>query len=512
MSQRSFQLLENNEKNISDLKKTRNELFNIPSEHFNWKDYYSISQIRKFKDLQKIFNLSENDLKVIVKNFIKWSKKPTYLTFQNIKTGNLIISLASKRGNKIYEHCLNKKLDEQLSFMKDKNFHKRILRNSEDFRDKRISNCFFITLTCDPEKYNNNRTTAWLSFEHDYNIFRTRLTKRFGKCWIMKSTESTQRGYPHIHLLVVTEKEAEVFSYKNKKGFVEYRLQEKKKLEKYWPSNIDVIVPNPADMKKEGCVNFMKDYIFKDMLKAYRYKDEREYKNYLTLALGWIFGKRCFSISDPAKLKLDLITDTSITQTQITDLLERLGEKEYKFIGFLDLKIRNGLNPPVSIEIRFDDPDYEKFYSAIYNKKTKEELIVVNKKKIKAGYPEISESNQNIINEVMKKSWINILKIEKIRPVELTYARIQEIKRMNMQEFERKIKIIPKQLFRKNIFVPIESFQLPDIPSVEDIEGFNKIINHRKLSTQARLNRVLDPKSIKLNPSEYIDLALFGKC
>jgi len=400
INSQSFQLLESNEQQISLLKQTRNNLFNIPNEHFNWKEYYSISQIRKFKDLQEKFNLNEEDLKTIVENFKKWSKKPTYLIFQDKETGNLRGGLAAKRGNKIYEYMINQKLNEQLSFMQHKDFHKLILRNKKGFRTK-VSNCFFITLTCDPKEYNYNKTTAWLSFEHDLNIFTTRIRKKFGTCWIMKSEESTKKGYPHIHLLVITEKEADVFPYKNKEGFIEYRLQDKKILEKYWKSYIDVVVPNPSKMKEEGCVNFMKDYIFKDMLKAYKFKEERDYKNYLTLALSWIFGKRCYSVSREKNLPPDLITDTSITQTQIEEMQAYLGKKQWKFLGLLDFKINKGLSPPISIEILFNDPNYQNFLNGIYKIKTKLQPAAIKTYSIQDN-PQISKENKNKIKEIME--------------------------------------------------------------------------------------------------------------
>jgi len=396
----SFQPLGNTEKQISELKKTRNNLFNIVDPNFNnWRTCYSISQIRRNKELQDRFNINGNE-KTIVNNFIKWSKKPVYLMFKNKETGSLRGGLAAKRGNKIYEYIINEKLDEQLDFMKDKNFHKLILRNGKGLREK-VSNCFFITLTCDPQRYNNNKTTAWLKFQHDYNIFITRLRKKYGKCWVMKSVESTKNGYPHIHLLVITEKEAEVFSHKNKEGFIEYRLQDKKILESYWKSYVDIVIPNPQKMKEKGCVDFMKDYIFKDMLKAYKFKEEREHKNYLTLALGWIFGQRCYSISGVKQL--DLITDTSITQTQKDKILDNLGKEEWDFVGFLDIKMNKGLSPPVSIEIPFNSERYDSFNNAIYKINRKEKI---KSNEIKDN-PQISQENKKLIAEIMNKNKID---------------------------------------------------------------------------------------------------------
>ncbi len=154
-------------------------------------------------------------------------------------------------------------------------------------------------------------------------------------------------------------------------------------------------------MKEEGCVNFMKDYIFKDMLKAYKFKEEREYKNYLTLALGWIFNKRCYSIS--GSKQLDLITDTSITQTQKEKILDNLGKEEWDFVGFLDLKINSGLSPPISIEIKYTDPNYENFLNAIYKINRKETIKVYEIK----NNPQISKENKKLIAEVMKKNTID---------------------------------------------------------------------------------------------------------
>ena len=360
-----FRIIENTEKVISKLAETRKSIFYIKNPHFNWKQLYSISELRKFSDLQNKIILNENHLKLIVDNFNEWKNIPTYLMFQNIEKGNLVCSLASKRGNKVYEYYLNEKLNNDLGFMKTKNFFKLILRNKKGFRNKKVSNVCFITLTCDPKKYNNNIIEAWLNFEHDYNIFITRLRKRYGKCWIMKSVESTKKGFPHIHLLVITEKEFNVFSHKNKKGFVEYRLNDKRKIENYWPSFVDIIIPNPIVKDKEkGCVDFMKSYIFKDMLKSYVYKEERDFKNNLSLALGWLFGKRCYSISK-MDLSLDSITDTSITQTQIKEIMS---EKKYIFLGLLDLKFNSNKPPPIELEINKNDPNYETYINAIYIK------------------------------------------------------------------------------------------------------------------------------------------------
>lgn len=457
----SFKILENQEKKISLLKKTRNDIFSIPDKYFNWKQNYSIKDIRKFPELQEKIILNEETLKLIINNFKTWKEIPTYLLFKNEDNGSLDLALASKRGNKIYEYYLNKKLEEDLSFMKDPNFHRLILRNKKGFRKKKVSNISFITLTCNPKRYSNNRIKAWINFEHDYNIFITRLRKKFGKCWIMKSVESTEKGYPHIHLLVKTEKEIDVFPYKNKEGFIEYRVCAKKEIEGYWPSFIDMIIPNSSKMRKEGCVNFMKDYIFKDMLKSYVCSDKRSDKNYLSLAMGWFFGKRCYSISKTP----DLITETSVTQTQIEDIKK---EKNWIFLGLVDLKFKSKGPPLKFLEIDKNDSNYEDVLNGVYGVRKKIVFTVVKPKKIQDFFDKARKHNK------FKK------------------------------ELEKEKSIVPKEFGRRNVWDSIP--RLPKLPPIEEFEC-RKETNIEKIIR--KLGRF---EKMKLSMSERYDLAIKGRC
>jgi len=364
-----LELVSDEDKQLSLLKSTRNKFFSAKDKNFNYRNVYSVSDLRKNLNFRKLIDIKFDDLKEIVRVFREWRNIPTYLTFEEEK-GDLSGGLASKRGNKIYEFFLNRKLEEHLRFMQNPDFHKLILRDKKGFRNKKVSNVMFLTLTCATKKYGINRVRAWLEFEHDYNIFLTRLKKEYGRnTWVMKAVESTKEGFPHIHLLVVTEKEFDVFPRKCLSGYTEYRMSGKKLLERFWPSFLDLIIPNPSKMESEGCVNFMKDYIFKDMLKAYKFKRDRDYQNDLSLALGWLFGKQCFSVS--RGFKNDLISDSSIIQTQIKEIIERNPKKKLKFIGLLDFKNLSNKPPPVSFRISRKSKDYQRFKNAVYGKRKK---------------------------------------------------------------------------------------------------------------------------------------------
>ncbi len=515
----SFQLLENTEKTISGLKNTRTQIFSIKNQHFSWSQTYSIKDLRNFKEVQDKININEKQLKTIVNNFKKWSKIPTYLLFKEIKTGSLRCALASKRGNKIYEYYLNESLNNQLEFMKDKNFHKRILRNKKGFRNKKVSNVCFITLTCDTKKYNNNLVIAWLNFEKEYNIFTTRLRKKFGKCWIMKSIESTEKGFPHAHILLITEKEFDVFKPTRRKckecgeRFITtsknhfiicphcnlsnphpYRMSDKKAIEGYWNHIFDIVIPDTTQMEnqEEDCRDFMKDYIFKDMLKAYTYKIERSYRNNLSLAMGWLFGKRCFSISDERNLKPDLITDTSITQTQIKEIMK---DDRYVFLGLVDFKFFNHKPPPISFEIETNNAIYEDCLNEVYGKRVKP-ILQTNQE------PEI------------KRTWFEWEEINR----EKNFRREQELRNLELKK-----SIVPKQFFRNNISDPIPQIKPP--PDLKDLKTQNVLDMEVILKSgkslyefnqdQKRMKRLFDlrcKRKITLSFEDKIKLAITGVC
>ncbi len=55
-------------------------------------------------------------------------------------------------------------------------------------------------------------------------------------------------------------------------------------------------------------------------------------------------------------------------------------------------------------------------------------------------------------------------------------------------------------------------YPMKPLPDAEDIEGLYECTKRTKLTNQERILRVIDPKGIKLKPSDYIELAITGKC
>ena len=365
-----YELLQNDEKE-SILYGVRKTLLRGYDYNFGCNISYSLKWLREKPSYQKNVIFNQDHLKYLVERFRKWVEIRTYLTYgvkvKSTGENKLGFALASKRGNQVYENNLHKKLNEQLNFMSDPNFYKLVLRDKKGSRGK-VSNVAFMTLTCDPKKYNNSIVEAWLNFDKEYNIFVTRIRKKFGKSWVMKSLEATAKGYPHFHLLVITEKEFDVFYHKNKEGFNEIRMCDKRQLEAYWSSKIDVVIPNPIkaekELKKGGCVSFMKDYIFKDMLKSYHHKN-RDFKGDLSLAMGWLLGKRSYSVSKKSYFHA-LITCISVIQTIQEELFTKNPDFEYTFLGLTDFKFFNRSVPPPWFSISENDKRYEDCFNSIY--------------------------------------------------------------------------------------------------------------------------------------------------
>ncbi len=328
---------------------------------------FTLSYLRKNPSFQQNIVLTEDKIDLIVESYKEWLKGRTYLTFKNKDNGSLNYMLASKRGNPIYEHVLKRKLNNDLDFMEDPIFKEVILRTEKGFRSK-ISNVGFLTLTVDPKKFHNNPLEAWMQIEKHYNIFLTRLRKMYGKVICLKSVEAQKNGFPHIHMLMITRKEFRVF----KQGNI-LRSEDKKKIEKFWSIGFsDLRVPNPEG-KKGSVATMIKEYVFKDMLKQFTYKAKRRDQEYLSLALGWFFGKKCYSISGLPQC--DLIKDTSLTQTHKEMLEEELPPKKFEYLGISHFTDNiPDRPPPLKFKVTTDHPDYVKLLRNISTGRNKEEI------------------------------------------------------------------------------------------------------------------------------------------
>jgi len=186
-----------------------------------------------------------------------------------------------KRGNDVYNYRVKQRFDE-------------IEQLGEYYGDERLfdinepnpqTNCLFVTFTYDTKL--TDRESAWDKISIDYNRAISRLRRKFGKISVLRVWESSKKGYPHVHaIMLFQEKKFDVFEYWNRGATKStFRIQQKKEFDKVWHSNIDVIAVSSV----KGILKYISKYLRKV------HSGESKYDT--TLANMWIHRKQSFAIS-----------------------------------------------------------------------------------------------------------------------------------------------------------------------------------------------------------------------
>lgn len=178
---------------------------------------------------------------------------------------------ASKRGNDVYRWRVSQKLD----------LLKEALERSGIIVGKK-TNALFITLTTNPILFDKNPSYAWKKIGERWNRFLSNIKRRYGTIQFVRSWESTEQGYPHVHALLVFQ-DSFFTTFQDKEGRM--RVEEKEGLARFWDSFVDVQAPRSVQSAQA--------YIIKEVLKhGFDVKEDSK-----TLALLWVFEKRAFSMS-----------------------------------------------------------------------------------------------------------------------------------------------------------------------------------------------------------------------
>lgn len=273
--------------------------------------------------------------------FKLWVNSPLYLTFYNPTTEKYECHKAMKRGNSVYQYKLRKRIDECSKF-----FSPELLVRQENRIF--VSNVLFVSLTWDTKLYNSNRVKAWENVATEYNLFITKMRQKYGDLWVFRTIESTEKGYPHIHLLIVAKNPFEVFYYNG-----EYRAKEKDIMAEFWASFIDVKAP--YNLKS------MKNYLTKDLFKQI-YMDTPQ--DTLSLAMNWLFRKRAYAISK-GKFFNDLIKALSVIQISLADQIKEIKASGLIFCGFVEISSYRGTPPPDKIVCGLSKGDFDSLFTNI---------------------------------------------------------------------------------------------------------------------------------------------------
>jgi hypothetical protein len=202
-----------------------------------------------------------------------------------------------------------------------------------NFHENPFTSMLFITLTYDTKLCSFSE--AWKQIGIEFNLYRANLRKKYGKFSVMRTWESYENGYPHVHAILIFEKKRfRVFqSYEqNRKGELKlvWRIHEKEEFEPYWHSWQDI----KAVYNVRGGLNYLKKYI----LKCAKYSHDDK-KGKQTLAMCWVFRKKAFYVSGQFRKALsDLIRSicSSKTRKVQVDLSGNVLEaNRWKVLGFI---------------------------------------------------------------------------------------------------------------------------------------------------------------------------------
>jgi len=245
------------------------------------------------------------DLRGLEEFYLEWRNFDEYIVLQKqidnlriqgeIEKETIAVKCA-KRGNDVYWWRVWKRL-KSLHNLKECTFF-------DLHSNLKLSNVLFVTLT-----YATKKTTisdAWENIGEDFNTWIRNLRKKFGRISYLRCWESSKRGYPHVHMLMIFhDYEFKIVSSQSRKS--KYRIQEKKVFEKSWHSFVDV----QAIRKLRQGIRYITKYLSKS-------KHQNQTKT-LSLALCWLFRKRSFAVSGELHERLYAIIETKHRLIQ-TDL------------------------------------------------------------------------------------------------------------------------------------------------------------------------------------------------
>ena len=226
----------------------------------------------------------------------------------------------SKRGNDVYRNRVYRRFKGLASLAE-----KTVFFNPKDRNQNKKTRALFVTLTYDTKLC--SFSDAWQNIGVEFNRFMAYMRKKFGKVSSCRVFEAFKNGHPHVHcVLLFEEKQFKVF--RDKKG--QFRIKEKGVFAAGWRSHTDA----KALSSLGRGLSYLKKYLLKSID-----KENKDSKALKTLALGWLFNKRAFSVSGKFRQMLtDLIKtkhNSNHKTKQTTLQREIIQEYTYYVLGFV---------------------------------------------------------------------------------------------------------------------------------------------------------------------------------
>jgi hypothetical protein len=272
------------------------------------------------------------DIHDIVRKYESWVLEDKFMVMahereawvSNAGKMEYIALKCAKRGNDVYVSRVDSRLY---------GIGRNVPDIQHNFHENPFTSMLFITLTYDTKRCSFSE--AWQRIGVEFNLYRANLRKKYGKFSVMRTWESYENGYPHVHaILIFEEKKFRVFpSYEqNKSGELKlvWRISEKEEFEPYWHSWQDI----KAVYNVRGGLEYLKKYILK--CAEYSHNDK---KGKQTLAMCWVFRKKAFYVSGQFRKALsDLIRLSCSSKTrkiQVDLFNTELKSNPWKVLGFI---------------------------------------------------------------------------------------------------------------------------------------------------------------------------------
>lgn len=237
-------------------------------------------------DPESYGEIYEQDVQVIEERYLEWRN---FQEFVVVRRDNEFLCIeARKRGNKKYNRLLQFKISELTKYLK-----------------RRTLSALSITLTHEHGRYSKrpyqDRFYAWQELGKRFNRFMSWIRRRYGKIYFFRVWESTKKGYPHVHLLLFSERKFYIPQHK---------------MCKVWGAHTWV--------NRVRSVPKMMRYLTKYLVKTYT-----KTSHLPTAARLWYHQLRSFSISEMSGLYLIPIKRYSNVAAMAADIQKG----EWEFLG-----------------------------------------------------------------------------------------------------------------------------------------------------------------------------------
>lgn len=240
----------------------------------------------------------DGDLAILKGLYLKWVHDHEYIVLkETIQEGekyttNWKVIKVPKRGNDVANRILQSRLSPlRKSFLE-----------SDFSLDGQHTCLLYLTLSYDIKRC--ARAESWKGIGKELNLFFSNLRKQHGKISWLRSWESFENGYCHVHMLVYFH-ETSFVHFEHKSTYVDregntrekktYRINnsQRKELAKHWHSHVDIqaVTGNGLDRLDDVLSYVVK---FKD-----EHVDPSQWnvKELLTVVATWYFRLRQFGVS-----------------------------------------------------------------------------------------------------------------------------------------------------------------------------------------------------------------------